>query len=70
MTSRRTIGGVLDRGAMDALYGRDRHRPTDRETMRAAVHELSGRGLTPSDIGQALSLSLGAVLDLLGQRSQ
>lgn len=70
MTSRRTIGGTLDRGAMDALYGRDRYRPLDRDAMRAAVIELAARGLTPHDISRALSLSVGAVLDLLSQRSQ
>lgn len=50
------------------LYGRDRFRPMDRESARAAALELRRRGLTAHDISAALSISLGAVLDLIGER--
>lgn len=64
MSSRR-IGGVLNVAAMDALYGRERHRPTDRATIRAAALELRSRGLTPQDIAQALRISEAAVRAML-----
>lgn len=56
------IGAALDYAA---LAGRDRHRPSDRQTLRAAVVELRQRGLTHRDIGQALELSEAAVRELL-----
>lgn len=54
---------------MTQALGRDVHRPLDRDAMRVAVYELAARGLTPADISQALSLSIGAVRDLLGERA-
>jgi DNA-binding NarL/FixJ family response regulator len=63
----RRIGGLLTPDAMSALYGRDRYRPLDRDTMRAAVTELAARGLTARDIAQALSLSELAARELLGE---
>ena len=66
----RRIGGFLTSDSVAALYGRDRYRPLDRETSRAAAIELRQRGLTAHDISQALSLSLGAVLDLLGETAR
>lgn len=61
------IGGTLDLAALDALTGRDRYRPLDREACRVAVRELASRGLTPRDIAAALRLSEGAVRALLGE---
>ncbi len=46
---------------------RDRHRPADWRTLRAAAVELRARGLTPADIAAALRLSEAAVRALLGQ---
>ena len=63
------LGGMLTPDALAAHTGRDRFKPLDRESARVAAVELSQRGLTPHDISQALSLSLGAVLDLLGRRA-
>jgi len=60
------IGGTLTLDALAALSGRDRHRPLDRDAMRAAVLELRQRGLLPADIAAALRISEGAVRDLLG----
>jgi hypothetical protein len=48
-----------------ALTGRDRHRPADHATMRAAVRELAARGLTPRDIASSLGLTEAAVRQLL-----
>ena len=45
------------------------HRPRDRDTLRAAVIELRGRGLTVGDIATALQLTDGAVRGLLGPPS-
>ncbi len=58
-----TIGGALD---WRALVDRDRHRPTDRATLRAAAAELAARGLTARDIACALRLTESAVRQLLG----
>jgi hypothetical protein len=60
-----SIGGQLGLEALAALAGRDRHRPQDRQTVRAAAVELRQRGLTPADIGAALRLSEAAVRALL-----
>jgi DNA-binding transcriptional regulator LsrR (DeoR family) len=43
------------------------HRPHDRDTLRAAAHELYQRGLTPTDIAPALGLTTYAVRQLLGR---
>ena len=50
-----------------SAFDYDRAAPLDRDTARVAARELAARGLTPHDISQALSLSIGAVLDLLGE---
>jgi hypothetical protein len=42
------------------------HRPFDRDTLRAAAHEMRSRGLTPRDIGAALQLTEASVRQLLG----
>lgn len=66
---RRAIGAKLDAGALALLSGRaQRHRPHDRETLRAAAVELRGRGLLPRDIAETLGLAEAAVLALLGVR--
>lgn len=62
----RTIGGRLNLDALALLAGRDRHRPHDRQTLRAAAVELRQRGLTYRDVGQALGMSESAVSALLG----
>lgn len=64
--TRSTIAGALD---WAALYGRDRHRPQDRTTLRQAALEMRQRGLTPHDIAAAMRLSEPAVRDLLGQEA-
>lgn len=61
----RRIPGWLDATALEALYGRDQHRPVDRPTLRAAAVELSRRGLTARDVAAALRLSEAAVQALL-----
>ncbi len=58
--------GVLDYAA---LVGRDRHKPTDAQTMRAAVRELAARGLTARDIASSLGLTEAAVRQLLAWRA-
>lgn len=68
--TRSSIGGTLTPDALAALYGRDRYKPLDREAARAAAIELRQRGLTAHDISQALSLSLGAVRDLIGETAR
>jgi DNA-binding NarL/FixJ family response regulator len=67
--TRSTIGGTLTPDALAALSGRDRFRPLDRETIRAAVSELAARGLKARDIAQSLSLSESSVRQLLEERS-
>jgi hypothetical protein len=57
-----TIGGTID---CVALTGRDRHKPADAATMRAAVRDLAARGLTPRDIAASLGLTEAAVRQLL-----
>ena len=47
------------------LYGRDRHRPDDHATVRAAAIELRARGLQPRDIAPALRISEAAVRAML-----
>lgn len=64
------IGGALTADALAALSGRDRHRPTDQETLRAAAVELRQRGLLPADIAAALRISEGAVRQLLGETAR
>ena len=50
----------------DALdLGATRHRPAERDVLRAAAVELLARGLTPLDIATALKLSERAVRNLL-----
>jgi DNA-binding CsgD family transcriptional regulator len=56
----------LTLAALALLSGRDRHRPLDPATLRAAAAELRSRGLTHRDIAAALSLSEPAVRQLLG----
>lgn len=63
----RSIGGRLDITALAALSGRDQHVPIDRESALRAAQDLARQGLTARDISQALSLSEGAVRDLLGE---
>lgn len=46
---------------------RDRHRPDDWQTVRAAALELRQRGLTDRDVASALHLSESAVQQLLGE---
>lgn len=53
------------RDATDYRHRADMHRPTDRQTLRAAAVELRNRGLTERDIGQALALDPTAVRVLL-----
>ena len=61
----RSIGGALTPDPLAALAGRDRYRPLDRDTARAAAVELRARGLMPADISAALKLSEAAVRELL-----
>jgi len=63
----RSIGGTLTLEALAALAGRDRHRPADHATLRAAAVEMARSGLTARDISQALGLTEAAVRQLLGQ---
>ncbi|MGH8228264.1 MAG: helix-turn-helix domain-containing protein [Steroidobacteraceae bacterium] len=63
--SRSRIGGALDMHALALLADRDRHRPLDAPTLRAAAVELSRRGRTPRDIAASLGLSEAAVRQLL-----
>lgn len=67
MTARSTLGGVLGLAALDALSGRDRHRPQDAATMRAAVHELRSRGYSDHTIAAATGLSVEYVRRVLGE---
>lgn len=46
-------------------FDRDRYRPTERATLRAAALELRARGLSHRDIAAALNLSESAVRTLL-----
>jgi len=50
-----------------AIAGRERHRPRTQEEMRAVVHEMAARGLTPRDIAAVLEIGVGAVQQLLGE---
>lgn len=56
------IGGPLDYAA---LTGRDRHRPQDGPTLRAAAVEMARSGLLPRDIASSLGLTEAAVRQLL-----
>ena len=49
----------------DAALARVRHRPTDRETLRVAVHEMRARGMDLETCAHATGLSLESVLGLL-----
>lgn len=60
------IGGL---DALAALSGRDRHRPQDHATLRAAAVEMARSGLTARDIAESLGLTERAVRDLLGERA-
>lgn len=53
--------------AVDYFRRSQEHRPTDEQTLRAAVVELRSRGLTERDIGQALRTDPTAVRRLLGE---
>ena len=55
---------TLVAGALDGR-DRDRHRPADSQTLRVAALELRQRGLTERDIAASLSLTEGAVRQLL-----
>ena len=63
----RNIGGILDLKALEALYGRDKHRPQSREEMRAAVHEMRSRGMSDYGIAAATELSVEIVRQMLGE---
>jgi hypothetical protein len=67
MTSHRNIGGVLDLAAMNALYGRDQHQPTDTAVLVSEIQRLRATGLTARDIANTLRLGLGAVVEALRQ---
>lgn len=54
---------------LEALAGRDRHRPQSREEMRIAVHELRQRGMTDYGIAAATQLSVEQVRRMLGERT-
>jgi hypothetical protein len=68
MTSRTSIGGVLDVPAWAALYGRDQHRPTDTTVIADEIRRLHGFGLKARDIADSLRIGVSAVLQALGQR--
>lgn len=53
-----------DAAPLDADPSR-RHAPQDRSLLRSAALELRSRGLTLTDIGDALRISTGAVRELL-----
>ncbi len=56
------VAGAFDRSPAHC----ERHdSPPDRATLRQAARELRSRGLTLTDIGDALRISTGAVRELL-----
>lgn len=63
------IGGMLSVEALAILSGRDRHRPQDHATLRAAAVEMARSGLKTRDIASALGLTAAAVRQLLGERA-
>ncbi len=60
--SRSTISGVLDLEALARL-----HAPRTSDELRAACHELRGRGYSDHGIAAATGLSVEAVRRLLGE---
>jgi hypothetical protein len=46
------------------------NRPTDAETMRAAIHELRNRGMRDHEIADATALSVQYVRTVLAERQQ
>lgn len=60
---KRATGGVLDLAALAQL-----HRPRTREELRAAVHELTARGMTDYAIAAATGLAVEQVRRVLGER--
>ncbi len=54
----RNIGGPID---WATLYGRDQHRPTDGETLRAEIRHLHASGLKTHDIAASLRIGVTAV---------
>jgi len=58
--TRARIGGSLDYSRLAQL-----HRPTDADALRREARALAALGLSPLDIGQALTLAPAAVVDLL-----
>lgn len=63
------VGGALDWAALYGSSGRERHRPQTREEMRAAVQELSQRGMDAETIARATQLSVEQVRRMLGESS-
>ncbi|HJS89379.1 MAG TPA: hypothetical protein VJ738_05375 [Steroidobacteraceae bacterium] len=51
----------------EALAGRDRQSPPDRDAARVAARELRANGLTVADVASAIGISEGAVAELLGE---
>ena len=67
MTSRSSIGSVLDMASYAALS--QLHRPTGQAEIAAEVHRLHETGLTARDVASALRLDPAAVVNILaGQR--
>lgn len=50
---------------LEAQAARDRHRPMDTPTLRAAAVEMARSGLTARDIASSLGLTEAAVRQLL-----
>lgn len=69
--TRRSIGGVLDLAALDALSGdnRMRHfRLLTREHQAIAVHRLAADGMSDYDISSATLLAVEQIRTILGAR--
>jgi hypothetical protein len=69
-----TVDGESQRAqrmnAIDYARRAEQHKPTDERTLRAAAVELSSRGLTPRDVGEALRLDPTAVRRLIGESGE
>lgn len=70
MTSRYTTGWGLDSDAVDALSGRERHKPGDTDAIRAAAREMAHSGLTARDIAASFGLTEAAIRQLLSENTK
>jgi hypothetical protein len=64
----RRIGDSLGADSLAEITGRNKHRPSTREELKVAVHELASRGYSDHSIAAATGLAIEQIRRLLRER--